>query len=197
MIRVVSTDQGGEFQSSFDNMLGRHEIDHWQTAAECPATRGAIERVWGTVMPMMACNLRYAGLREQNLDLWWYALSYAVWCYNRVTHANDTVTPFEHRFQEEPDLKHAKVWGCPCFVRIPIDKQLKTPDKAKSQEGIFLGFHEIDGRSADGAMVLSRTGEVISGAVTVFDEHWKLKRAPASEQPEAPPAPKAAHSPLH
>ena len=84
MIRVVSTDKGGEYQTQFNLMLGRHQIRHWETAANCPAARGSIERVWGTVMPMMACNLRYAGLTQKGLDLWGFALRWAMWCYNGV-----------------------------------------------------------------------------------------------------------------
>ena len=78
LIKVVSTDRGGEYQSQFDAMLGRHQLKHWETASDCPAARGAIERVWGTIMPMMACNLRYAGMEKNGLNLWHYALQYAV-----------------------------------------------------------------------------------------------------------------------
>ena len=41
LIRVVSTDKGGEYQTQFNLMLGRHQIQHWETAANCPAARGS------------------------------------------------------------------------------------------------------------------------------------------------------------
>ena len=78
-------------------------------------------------------------------------------------------------------MKHARVWGCPCYSHIVVSKQVKTPDKAKALEGIFLGRHEVDGLSSDGDMILTRTGEVISSAVTVFCEDWKLKKTPAAK----------------
>ena len=181
LIRVVSTDKGGEYQSRFNLMLGRHQIKHWETAANCPAARGSIERVWGTIMPMMACNLRYAGMTHNGLNLWGYALKWAVWCYNRVPHARDSITPFQHLYNQKADVKHARVWGCPCYSHIVVSKQVKTPDKAKALEGIFLGRHEVDGLSSDGDMILTRDGEVISSAVTVFCEDWKLKKSPAAK----------------
>ena len=53
LVQVVKTDRGGEYQSKFDSMLGRHQIRHWETASDCPAARGSIERIWGTIMPML------------------------------------------------------------------------------------------------------------------------------------------------
>ena len=103
LIRVVATDKGGEYQARFNQMLGRHQIKHWETAANCPAARGSIERVWGTIMPMMACNLRYAGMHHGGLNLWGFALKWAVWCYNRVPHARDSITPFRHLYKEKAD----------------------------------------------------------------------------------------------
>ena len=179
LIRVVSTDKGGEYQTQFNLMLGRHQIQHWETAANCPAARGSIERVWGTIMPMMACNLRYAGLTQKGLDLWGFALRWAVWCYNRVPHARDSITPFQHLHKQKADVKHARVWGCPCFSHIVVSQQVKTPDKAKALSGIFLGRHEVDGLSSDGDLVLTRDGEIVSSAVTVFCEDWKLTKSPA------------------
>ena len=181
LIRIVATDKGGEYQTQFNLMLGRHQIQHWETAANCPAARGSIERVWGTIMPMMACNLRYAGLTQKGLDLWGYALKWAVWCYNRVPHARDSITPFQHLYKQMADVKHARVWGCPCFSHIVVSQQVKSPDKAKALQGLFLGRHEVDGLSSDGDMILTRDGEIISSALTVFCEDWKLKKSPAAE----------------
>ena len=76
-------------------------------------------------------------------------------------------------------MKHARVWGCPCFSHIVVSQQVKTPDKAKALSGIFLGRHEVDGLSSDGDLVLTRDGEIVSSAVTVFCEDWKLTKSPA------------------
>ena len=95
-------------------------------------------------------------------------------------HARDGITPFQHLYRQKADVKHARVWGCPCYSHVIVSKQVKTPDKAKALEGIFLGRHEVDGLSSDGDMILTREGEVISSAVTVFCEDWKLRKSPAA-----------------
>ena len=123
--------------------------------------------------------VRYAGLTQKGLDLWGFALRWAVWCYNRVPHARDSITPFQHLHKQKADVKHARVWGCPCFSHIVVSQQVKTPDKAKALSGIFLGRHEVDGLSSDGDLVLTRDGEIVSSAVTVFCEDWKLTKSPA------------------
>ena len=61
-----------------------------------------------------------------------------------------------------------------CYSHIVVSTQVKT------LEGIFLGRHEVDGLSSDGDMILTREGEVISSAVTVFCEDWKLRKSPAA-----------------
>lgn len=182
LIKVISTDQGGEFQSKFNQMLGRHQIKHWETSADCPASRGAIERVWGTLMPMMACNLRHSGMTKNGLDLWGYALKWSVWVYNRLPHGGDAITPFEHMTGEKPDLSKARVWGCPCYSHVVVSKQVKSPVKAKARQGIFLGLHEVDGLSTHGSIVLTRDGEIINSAVTIYCEDWKINVAPSEKE---------------
>lgn len=182
LIQTVSTDQGGEYSGGFNLMLSRHQLKHWLTAANSPASRGTIERVWGTILPSAACNLRYSGLVKDGLDLWGYALTYSVWCYNRVTHAGDTMTPYEHLNHEKPDVSHARVWGCPCFAHVSVSQQVKSPAKEKSLRGIFLGRHEVDGLTADGDMVLLSNGEIINSHTTSFCEDWKLMSSPAEAE---------------
>ena len=184
LVQVVKSDQGGEYRTQFENMLGRHQVKHWMTPANCPAARGTIERVWGTIMPMMACNLRYAGMVDKGADLWGFALKYAVWVYNRLPHAGDKLTPFEHRHKQKPDLKHAKVWGCPAYAYIPVDKQQKDPAKLKSIKGVFLGRHETGEVTTDGALILSDTGELISSGVTTYCEDWNVSVGNPANSPE-------------
>ena len=86
---------------------------------------------------------------------------------------------FEHWFNEKPDVSKARVWGCPCYAHIVKERQGKAPDKPKAQEGTYLGRSEVDGKSSDGDMVLTRSGEIISSSVTYFSEDWDVKKSPA------------------
>lgn len=132
-------------------------------------------------MPMVACNLRYAGKAMKGLNLWHYALMHSVCCSNRVIHASDKITPCEHLYHEKPDLPHAKVWACPCFSHITVEQQAKPSTKAKVTEGIFWGRCEVDGLSTDGGdQVLTKSGEITNSAVTEFIEGWGTVRSPAA-----------------
>ena len=52
--------------------------------------------------------------------------------------------------------------------------------ESKIQYFPSVGRHEVDGLSSDGDMMLTRDGEIINSAVTVFCEDWKLKKSPAA-----------------
>ena len=102
-----------------------------------------------------------------------------MFAYNRIPHAGEKLTPFELLYNERPDISRIRVWGCPCYSHIVVNKQVKSPAKSKARSGIYLGRHEIDGVQSDGDMVLLETGEVINSAVTKFDETWSVKKSPA------------------
>lgn len=53
---------------------------------------------------------------------------------------NNMKTPYELLFREKPSVKHFKVFGSICYVRVPESRRGKLDAKAK--KCIFVGYDE-------------------------------------------------------
>ena len=84
-----------------------------------------------------------------------------------------------------PSLKHARVWGCPCYAYVPKGKRVKSPMKETAQKCIYLGRGETSDTVTDGYLVLDSKGEILSTSVVSFDEQWELEHATGSAEAKA------------
>ena len=81
---------------------------------------------------------------ETSLDLWPFAIQYAVFLWNRMPKEDSGLSPIEIFYNSKSDhqeLRSAKVFGCPSYV---LDPRLQDGNKLprwnpRSKMGQFLG----------------------------------------------------------
>jgi hypothetical protein len=115
--------------------------------------------------------------QEAQLELWPFAVSYAVWLWNNMPDTGSRVSPLELfmgvTFDNYRHLQRARVFGCPVYV---LDAKLQDAKslpkwKKRSYRGIFLGFS--DKHHSTVALVLNpETGVVSPQYHVVFDERF-------------------------
>ena len=72
------------------------------------------------------------------------ALGHSVWIWNRTTHNDEEVTPFEKAFNQKPDLHCARVWGCAAYgLTTETTRHKATPPRSKPY--VFIG---VEGNAA-------------------------------------------------
>jgi hypothetical protein len=79
------------------------------------------------------------------VDLWPYALDYAVWIHNHIPKQQHGLAPIElfcsltHNCNR---LQRVKIWGCPTYVLSPkLQDDMKIPKwKPRARQGQYLGF---------------------------------------------------------
>jgi hypothetical protein len=112
-----------------------------------------------------------------SMDLWPYAMDYAVFIYNHTPRQQDGVAPIEHMGNLYMNCKHlqrCKVFGCPVYV---LDSKLQYGKKIpkwnpRARMGQFLGFSPE--HSTLVGLVRNLTTEHVSPQWhLVYDEHFK------------------------
>ena len=113
---------------------------------------------------------------ETSLDLWPFAIQYAVFLYNRMPKEASSLSPIEIFYNTKSDhqeLRSAKVFGCPSYV---LDPRLQDGHKLprwnpRSKMGQFLGRSREHSSSV--ALVRNlNTGAVSAQFHVVFDDHF-------------------------
>jgi hypothetical protein len=115
--------------------------------------------------------------QEARLELWPYAVDYAVWVWNHLPDSTTRLSPIEIFTKATfPDYKHlqrARVFGCPVYVLDPTLQDAKKLPKwqKRSWKGIFLGFSPSHHTNV--ALVLNpETGSITPQYHVVFDEKF-------------------------
>jgi Reverse transcriptase (RNA-dependent DNA polymerase) len=115
--------------------------------------------------------------QQARLDLWPYAVDYAVWLWNNIPDLGSRMSPLEiftnTTFPDHSHLQRARVFGCPVFVLDPKLQDAKKLPKwqKRSWQGIFLGFSTIHHSSV--ALVLNpETGSITAQYHVIFDERF-------------------------
>jgi hypothetical protein len=109
---------------------------------------GKAERTIQTVVDKGRSMMLHASMHWPetfSMDLWPYAMDYAVFIYNHTPRQQDGVAPIEHMSNLYMNCKHlqcCKVFGCPVYV---LDSKLQDGKKIpkwnpRAQMGQFLGF---------------------------------------------------------
>eukprot|EP00804_Cyclotella_cryptica_P017792 CCRYP_001210-RA/>CCRYP_001210-RA protein AED:0.65 eAED:0.36 QI:0/-1/0/1/-1/1/1/0/317 len=97
---------------------------------------------------MARANLIHASLRwpeRSLLDLWPFAMSYAIWVHNRLPPHGYGLSPLELWSKvksSHSDISRAHVFGCPVYVLDPALQDGKKIPKwnSRARQGIFVGF---------------------------------------------------------
>lgn len=139
---IFRTDRGGEFLSNeAEKFFRKHGVKRQLTCPRSSQQNGEVERYWRTLFQITRANLAESHLPKK---FWPYAMSYAVFQYNRRPHRSleNNLCPLQ-AFNSPSlllDLTNLKVFGCLTYVyQIPTyrsDPKLSP----SSMKGIFLGI---------------------------------------------------------
>jgi hypothetical protein len=115
--------------------------------------------------------------QESRLDLWPFAVTYAVWIWNNLPAEDSGLSPVElftrTTMSDYRDLQRVRVFGCPVYVLDPKLQDAKKIPKwnKRSWKGIFVGFSPS--HSSTVVLVLNpQTGHISPQYHVVFDERF-------------------------
>ena len=114
---------------------------------------------------------------QAQLNLWPFALDYAVWLWNNIPDLQKRLSPLElfasSVHQDYKLVQRARVFGCPVYVLDPkLQDGKKLPKWSKrSRMGIFVGFSSEHSNTV--ALVLNiESGHISPQYHLVFDERF-------------------------
>ena len=149
---------------------------------------GIAERGIQTVSNMARANMLHATMRwpgRKFLDLWPFAIQYAVWVHNRLPPNGAGWSPDELWSKQKAIHSHlprAHVFGCPVYV---LDAKLQDGKKipkwdSRARQGIFVGFSRHHSTSVP--LILNPKTQHISPQYhVVFDDDFSTVPAVSSE----------------
>jgi len=122
---------------------------------------------------------------EVNLDLWPFAVKYAVYLLNKMPKEDGGKSPEEVFYSVISDHQHlrdAKVFGCPAYVLDPrLQDGKKIPKwSPRSRLGQFLGHSEVHAGTV-GLIRNLRTGKITPQYNVVYDNHFTTVNAETHE----------------
>ena len=138
---------------------------------------GVAERSILTVCNMARSNIIHATLhypQHKFIGLWAFAMSYAIWCYNKVPPGGYGMSPEEiwsSTKTPRSGLPRAHVFGCPVYVLDPaLQDGGKIPKwNSRARQGIFVGFSPY--HSSTVPLVFNPTTQHISPQYhVIFDD---------------------------
>ena len=131
-IKVLRTEGGGEYMSTFTNVLIKHGIKHQLSSPHTLQQNGTAERSWRTGFDMESCVVLQSGLHKY---MWTYAQATSGYTRNRCYVQRTRSTPYEMFTGKRPNLKNMVPFGTKCFVYV---KNHKRRLDTRSQKGVFF-----------------------------------------------------------
>ena len=166
--RIVKSDRGGEFTgTAFVEHLRAKGIKVEHSPAGTPKSNARIERLHGTLFPMLRAVLHKQGLP---LNLWPMMIDGIVYTYKRLPCAAiGGKIPFElWTGRPVPTLQHLRVLGCRCYYRDPKPDGKLAP---RSTPAMLVGYASSGRRRTAVYKVWdAKAQRVIETADVVFDE---------------------------
>ena len=156
---------------------------------------GIAERGIRTVSTCARTMLLHAMIHwpeETELNLWPFAVDYAVYLWNLMPREKSGLSPTELFYatkSNHEELQNAKVWGCPVYVLDPtLQDGKKLPRwQPRSRLGQFLGRSKSHASSV-GLIKNIATGKVTSQFHVVYDDHFST--LPVNKRTEIADLPK-------
>ena len=153
---------------------------------------GVAERNIKTVVQWARANLLHCALRwpaKASIILWPFALSYAVWVFNRLPQMDTGLCPnkaWSQTHVAHEDFRHAHVFGCPVYVLEPKlqDNQVIPKWHPCTQLGMSLGFSTV--HSSLVPLVLNTcTGRISPQYHVIFDDKFEtVESLPTAMSPD-------------
>jgi hypothetical protein len=125
----------------------------------------------------MLLHISIHWLEAFSMDLWPFAMDYAVFIYNHTPRTVDGIAPIEHMGNCYMNCKHlarCKVFGCPVYIlAAKLQDGKKIPKwKPRARLGQFLGFSP-EHSSLVGLVRNMNTEHVSPQWHLVFDERFE------------------------
>lgn len=201
-VKVVRSDQGGEFNSataqSWYKSLG---INHQMSPRYTQELNGVAERFNRTVSEMISTMVASSPLGHA---YWDFAAKYASVILNKTTRSENGKTAWEIITGRSPNLDSIYEWGSPCYAHIPADLRSKASfETPKSVSARILGQDEglsgwIVRYEHTGAIQFSRDIRLASEpmdtplmAIKAPEPQAKALEEPRIQQPNVAPSTKA------
>ena len=134
-IKVMRSDRGGEYESSFVDFRAQHGIIHKTIALYSPQSNGVVEWKNRTLKEMMNVMLISFGLPQ---NMWRKVILSVNYPLNKVPKKQAKNTPYELWKGIKPSYKYLRVWGCLVKVAFPPLKKVKIGPK--TIDYIFIGY---------------------------------------------------------
>ncbi|RVW26496.1 Retrovirus-related Pol polyprotein from transposon TNT 1-94 [Vitis vinifera] len=134
-IKVLRSDQGGEYESPFVDICAQHGIIHETTAPYSPQSNGVAERKNRTLKEMMNAMLISSSLPQ---NMWGEAILTANYLLNKVPKKKVEKTPYELWKGRKSSYTYLGMWGCLAKVAVPPPKKVKIGPK--TIDCIFIGY---------------------------------------------------------
>lgn len=176
-IKSYRTDNGVFASQAFKQHCASQDQDLSYSGPHAQHENGVAERAIKTVSQWARANLIHLALRwpaAAQLTLWPMAMSYSVWCYNRLPKEGCGMSPMEMWYQSRSDhleLRRARPFGCPVYV---LDHKLANGQSIpkwnpRARLGMFVGFSPH--HSSLVPLVLNlRTNSITPVYHLIFDE---------------------------
>jgi hypothetical protein len=138
MLRVLRTDNGGEFTAAeFASYCEDEVVQRPYSAPYSPQQHGIVERRNQTVVGMARALLMQRGMPAV---FWGEAVVTAVYILNRLpTKALNGRTPYEAWHGRKPAVSHLRVFGCVAFA-MELGHIGKLDDRSTPE--VFIGYVE-------------------------------------------------------
>jgi transposase InsO family protein len=138
-IKVLRSDNGGEYTSNdFKDFCKEVGIKRELTVSYNPQQNGVAERKNRSIIGSSRAMIHD---QEFPMFLWEEACNTTVYVQNRSPHRIlGDKTPEEAFSGVKPEIGHLRIFGCPVYIHVPVEKRTKL--EPSGQKGIFVGYNE-------------------------------------------------------
>ena len=135
-VRIMRSDNGGEFVGEFATILEQHGIEHELIVPGVPAQNGFAERANRTILDHARTLSHSCGLPA---NLWHLSVLAAVHLHNHTPRKGQQLTPYQQFFPDRSGWlpKHFLPLGCLAYVKHTVKQGKMDP---RGRPTILIGF---------------------------------------------------------
>ena len=179
-VKHYHADNGVFDTAEFMEEINKHEQTIDFSGVGAKHQNGVAERAIRTVTEWARAMLLHAALHwpeQARIDIWPFAMDYAVYLYNNMPKRDLKIAPLELFSNTKIDPTHLRrlhVFGCPTFVLDPkLQDGKKLPKwNPRSRRGQFLGYSK-EHSTTIGQILNLRTGYITPQFHVVYDDFFQ------------------------
>ncbi len=195
-IKQLQSDRGGEYTGdAFTRFLKEQGTKCQLTTHNTPQHNGVAESLNRCLLERVHAILHHSSLPK---TLWGEGVLFMVWLKNRTsTHILSNITPYEHLYQDKPNLGGVPEWGQRVWVHSTTGSKLD----AHALEAQWVGFdsdsthtHHVywpgkNSVSVERNVKFAPTMDLVRFTLPLLPEgEWSTNQPSASQQEELPSA---------